>query len=73
MPQREMGRVKWFNEKKGFGFIICDSDEVFVHYKDIDPQNPGFKTLNENDNVTFIKEKSPKGYKAQEVMIAEEA
>jgi CspA family cold shock protein len=72
MSQREIGRVKWFNEKKGFGFIICDDGEVFVHYKDIDPQNPGFKTLNENDSVTFIKEKSQKGYKAQEVLLAEE-
>lgn len=74
MSQRETGRVKWFNEKKGFGFIVCNSgDDIFVHYKDIDPQNPGFKTLNENESVSFILEKGPKGFKAQDVLVEQEA
>lgn len=73
MSQRETGRVKWFNEKKGFGFIICNSGEdIFVHYKDIDPQNPGFKTLSENESVSFVKEKSQKGYKAQDVLVVQD-
>ena len=46
MSERETGHVKWFNEKKGFGFIINESGEdIFVHYKDI--QGVGFKTLQE--------------------------
>ena len=68
MSQREAGHVKWFNEKKGFGFIVnLQGDDIFVHYKDI--QGVGFKTLHENDKVTFLLEKGPKGLKAQEVML----
>ena len=66
MSNRENGRVKWFNEKKGFGFIVNpNGDDIFVHYKDI--QCVGFKTLHENDPVTYLLDKSPKGFKAQEV------
>ena len=71
MSQRNTGHVKWFNEKKGFGFIVNESGEdVFVHYKDI--QGEGFKTLHENDAVTFIIDKGPKGYKAQSVEVVTE-
>lgn len=71
MSQRNTGHVKWFNEKKGFGFIVNESGEdVFVHYKDI--QGDGFKTLHENDSVTFIIDKGPKGYKAQNVEVVTE-
>lgn len=67
MSQREVGHVKWFNEKKGFGFIINETGEdIFVHYKDI--QGTGFKTLHENDSVTYIIDRGPKGLKAQDVM-----
>ena len=67
MSNRVTGQVKWFNEKKGFGFIInADGADVFVHYKDI--QGVGFKTLNENDNVSFISESGDKGLKALEVI-----
>jgi CspA family cold shock protein len=73
MSQRETGRVKWFNEKKGFGFIVCRTGEdIFVHYKDIDPANTGFKTLLEDQNVSFLLEKGPKGFKAQEVTVVQE-
>ncbi|CAM2786591.1 cold-shock protein [Legionella worsleiensis] len=72
MSQRETGHVKWFNEKKGFGFIINQQgDDIFVHYKDI--QGVGFKTLHENDPVTFVLDKGPKGLKAQDVVLANEA
>jgi CspA family cold shock protein len=68
MSERETGHVKWFNEKKGFGFIVNEKDEdIFVHYKDI--QLDGFKTLHENDTVSFILDKGPKGLKAQEVVL----
>jgi CspA family cold shock protein len=67
MSQREVGFVKWFNEKKGFGFIVNEQgDDIFVHYKDI--QGTGFKTLHEDDKVSFIVDKGPKGLKAQEVV-----
>ena len=62
------GRVKWFNEKKGFGFILDqEGNEIFVHYKEI--RGEGFKTLQENDVVTYVIEKGPKGMKAQDVIV----
>ena len=68
MSQRETGQVKWFNEKKGFGFITNQrGDDIFVHYKDI--LGTGFKTLNENDPVSFLVEQGPKGFKASEVQV----
>lgn len=71
MSERENGHVKWFNEKKGFGFIVNGKGEdIFVHYKDI--QVDGFKTLHENDAVSFILDKGPKGLKAQEVVLVGE-
>lgn len=71
MTQRETGFVKWFNEKKGFGFIVNQQgDDIFIHYKDI--QGTGFKTLHENDKVSFIVDKGPKGFKAQDVMLLQE-
>ena len=52
------GRVKWFNEKKGFGFITKDDGEdVFVHYSEIEME--GFKTLSENQEVTFELKEGP--------------
>ena len=72
MSQRSTGRVKWFNEKKGFGFIVIDEneDDIFVHYKDI--LGDGFKTLHENDAVSFVIDKGPKGFKAQSVELVTE-
>lgn len=49
MPE---GTVKWFNAKKGFGFLERDNgDDVFVHFSAI--QSDGFRTLNEGDKVKF--------------------
>ena len=46
------GKVKWFNEKKGFGFIeVAGGDDVFAHFSEI--QGDGFKTLTENQKVEF--------------------
>jgi len=60
------GKVKWFNEVKGFGFIVMeDGQEVFVHYTGI--KGEGFRTLNEGDNVEFEVTESPKGLQAVNV------
>ncbi|MCK4587417.1 MAG: cold-shock protein, partial [Gammaproteobacteria bacterium] len=58
------GTVKWFNESKGFGFIAQDDggEDVFVHFSAI--QGGGFKTLAENQKVTFELQSGPKGPQA---------
>ena len=61
------GRVKWFNEKKGYGFISPDDGEdVFVHYSEI--QGNGFRTLYEEQEVTFEVTQGPKGPQATNVV-----
>jgi len=63
------GRVKWFNEQKGFGFLSQDNgDDVFVHFSAI--QSNGFKTLAENEEVTFDVTTGPKGLQASNVQKA---
>jgi CspA family cold shock protein len=62
----EEGTVKWFNGKKGYGFIKQDDgNELFVHYSSIDM--PGFKTLFEGDKVNFEVEKTDRGPQAVNV------
>lgn len=61
------GRVKWFNESKGYGFIEQDDGEdVFVHYSAI--QGDGFKTLAEGQQVEFEVVRGEKGLQAAKVM-----
>ncbi len=61
------GKVKWFNESKGFGFIEQDSGEdVFVHYSSI--QTESFKTLSEGQRVDFEITDGPKGLRAENVV-----
>ena len=62
------GIVKWFNERKGYGFIEQDEGpDVFVHHSGINAS--GFKTLNEGDRVTFDIEESGKGPRAVNVTV----
>ena len=57
---RETGVVKWFNDKKGFGFISRSSgDDVFVHHTAI--LSEGFRTLAEGDQVEFVIKQDQKG------------
>ncbi|MCM8531064.1 MAG: cold-shock protein [Lentisphaeraceae bacterium] len=62
------GRVKWFDETKGFGFIEQEGQkDVFVHFRAI--QSPGYKTLTEGQEVEFEVEQGQKGPQAANVMV----
>jgi CspA family cold shock protein len=63
---RTSGKVKWFNEAKGYGFIKQDSGrDIFVHYSEI--QEEGFRTLSEGDLVEFELREGAKGLEATKV------
>lgn len=60
------GRVKWFDNRKGFGFVETDKGEdVFVHYSSI--HGDGFRTLNDGEMVSFEVVQGPKGLLARKV------
>ena len=66
MTAVQTGKVKWFNDTKGWGFIELDgSRDVFVHYSSI--QKEGYKTLAEGQPVEFEMVETPKGPQAQKV------
>ena len=68
---RSTGKVKWFSQEKGYGFIQQDSGpDVFVHHSQI--QSKGFRTLNEGERVEFDVIEEPKGLKAQNVIRLDE-
>jgi len=61
------GKVKWFNENKGYGFIEQDSGpDVFVHYTAI--EGDGFRTLSEGEEVEFEMKEGEKGLQASRVV-----
>ena len=61
------GRVKWFNNDKGYGFIgFKENEDIFVHYSAI--QSEGFKTLDEGQAVTFDVTQSDRGPQASNVV-----
>jgi CspA family cold shock protein len=64
--ERESGVVKWFNDKKGYGFITRDSgSDVFVHHSSIIAE--GFRSLTEGDRVEFAIKEEQKGQAAVDV------
>jgi CspA family cold shock protein len=70
MAERENGVVKWFDVKKGYGFIKREEgNDVFVHYSSI--QGDDFRKLEEGQQVSFIVSETDKGLQAQEVSLEE--
>ena len=67
MSQKQTGKVKWFNNKKGFGFIIPDDGgkDLFVHINNI--LMDGYKTLSDDQAVEFESEEGEKGLQAVNV------
>ncbi|AGF46796.1 CspA family beta-ribbon cold shock protein [Candidatus Kinetoplastibacterium desouzaii TCC079E] len=65
----ETGVVKWFNTEKGYGFISPESGgkDLFVHFSEI--QGTGFKSLEENQRVSFVVTTGPKGLQATKIQI----
>jgi cold shock protein len=72
MSEQFVGRVKFFNEAKGFGFITPDDDveTIFFHYSAINGEDKN--TLNENDRVSYTKEKSDRGWQAENITLMDE-
>lgn len=67
MAEKEKGKVKWFNNAKGFGFIEREQGgDIFVHYSSI--QSDGYRTLKEGQTVEFSVSKGEKGLQADEVV-----
>lgn len=68
MSERKTGTVKWFNARKGYGFIGLEEggEDIFVHYSAI--QGEGFLKLEEGQQVEFSIEEGPKGVQAADVV-----
>ena len=71
MSDKKIGTVKWFDSKKGYGFIELEgSDDIFVHFSDIVAE--GYKSLKDGQKVEFEIEKDEQGEKAKNVKVIEE-
>lgn len=65
-----IGKVKWFNNNLGYGFIECKGlSDIFIHYSNI--QMKGYKTLKEGDNVNFKLIETSKGLQAENVNLVD--
>ena len=70
MAERERGKVKWFNNTKGYGFIErAQGDDIFVHYSAIKAE--GYKTLKDGQEVEFTVQQGAKGLQADDVIPVE--
>jgi CspA family cold shock protein len=70
--ERSEGTVKWFSDRKGYGFIVRDGGEdVFVHYTGIRTGGP--RSLHEGDKVEFAVQKDPRGPRAVDLVVTQEA
>ena len=70
MSDKKSGTVKWFDSKKGYGFIEFEgSDDIFVHFSDIIAE--GYKSLKDGQKVEFDIEKDEQGEKAKNVKAGE--
>ena len=68
------GTVKWFNSRKGYGFISSeDGTDVFVHFSAVTGKEDEYKTLRENDKVEFEVTEGDKGPQANNVVVTEKA
>ncbi|MCK4239151.1 MAG: cold shock domain-containing protein [Candidatus Lokiarchaeota archaeon] len=71
------GTVKWFNSRKGYGFITyeegSEEKDVFVHFSSIKSEDASFKTLYEGDKVEFNVTEGQKGPQASDVVVTERA
>lgn len=71
MSSRETGSVKWFNNRKGFGFVqLPDGREAFVHYRSV--RGDGYKSLEENQKVEFTLKEGEKGLQAEDVVVLDD-
>ena len=67
MTERKNGTVKWFDNAKGYGFIISpEGEDVFVHYRVI--VGDGYRSLSEGQRVEFVASRGEKGWQASEVI-----
>ena len=68
MAEREIGTVKWFNNAKGYGFILREQgDDIFVHYTGI--RGEGYRALHEGQKVEFSVIEGKQGLQAQDVVV----
>jgi CspA family cold shock protein len=68
MSDRANGKVKWFNNARGYGFIACNEqqEDIFVHYRNI--RGDGFRSLSEGQAVEFSLAEGEKGLQAEDVL-----
>ena len=69
-----ISKVKWFNNKKGYGFIInpnINEEDIFIHYTDI--EKDGYKTIKEGESVEFEIENTNRGLKAKHIHIIKDS
>lgn len=71
-PKRFEGTVKWFSDRKGYGFIVREEGkDVFIHFSDIRPGGP--RSLWEGDKVEFTINEDPRGLRATDLVVTEAA